>query len=402
MLPVQRGLPGGRRRAGPLRVAPRSRHPLLLPAAVVAVGAALVILITPAAAPNNSDPSSYATGRSGTWALYHLEASLGAVPTRVTGSGFGGALQPADTLVEAAPTVSFTKAQVVDLLRFVRLGGTLLYAVGSAAVDAPILAALGLTTSGAYPAGRWREAFPLAGHAPLLVEMGPAVGLRYSGATALPLLGPVSAPVAVVEQLGRGRAVVLGSEAPISNAGLRQSQNGLFAVLASGTRPGRQVVFDEIHHGYSLGDGAAALLLGTPLGLAAILVAVVVMLFLASRGRRLGRALPPPELVSVRTTEEQLDALAHLYARTSDRRAVAGRYLAELKASAGPELGRTPGGRGTLLASELNRLLGDLEAASRLAVEPKRLTELARRADSLERRLAGAAPAPISPEVIER
>ena len=385
-----------------MRRVPRSRHPFRLPAAVVVVGAALAILITPAAAPNNSDPSSYATGRAGTWAFYHLEASLGAVPTRLTGDGFAAALRAAGTLVEAAPTVSFTKAQVGDLVRFVRGGGTLLYAVGTTAVDAPILAAFGLTDRGSYPARDWREQLPLAGHAPLQVEMGRSVGLGYARATALPLLGPVAAPVAVVEQLGRGRAVVLGSEAPLSNYGLRQSQDALFAVLASGTTAGRRVVFDEIHHGYGLGDGTTALLLGTPLGLAAILVAVVVLLFLASRGRRLGRALPPPELVSVRTTEEQLDALAHLYARTSDRRAVAGRYLAELRASAGPAFGRMPDESGTPLAGDLNRLLGDLEAASHQGVEPKRLTELARRADSLERQLAGAATAPISPEVLER
>jgi len=380
----------------------RRRHPFLLPALVVVVGAALAVLITPGASPDNADPSSFATGRAGTWALYHLEASLGAVPSRLTGSDFEGALQPVATLVEADPTVSFTRAQLTELVGFLRRGGTLLFALGTPAVDAPLLAALGLAPSGSHPPASWRETLPLGGQPPLVVRLGRAVGLSYAGALALPLLGPASSPVAVLEQLGRGRAVVLGSETAISNAGLRQGQDALFAVLAAGTRRGLPVIFDEIHHGYSLGDGAAALLLGTPLGLATLLVAGVGLLFLASRGRRLGRPLPPPELVSVRTTEEQLDALAHLYSRTPDRRALAGRYLTDLRQRAGPDLLRLPPESRSPLAREVAELLDDLATASREGVEPKRLTELAQRTDRLERELAGAASAPTSPEVPDR
>ena len=385
-----------------MRSAPTRRRAFLLPATVVVVGAALAVLITPAAGPDNSDPSSYATGRAGTWALYHLVSSLGAAPARLTGSGFRAALHPGETLVEAAPTVDFTAAQIKGIVSFVRGGGTLLYALGTPAVDAPVLSALGLTETATVPGGLWRESLPLGGQPRLLVEMGSASGLSHSGGTALPLLGPVQTPVAVLQQVGRGRAVVLGSEAPISNSGLRLGGDALFAALTTGARPGRRVLFDEIHHGYTLGDGARALLLGTPLGLATLLVAGVVLLFLASSGRRLGRPLPPPELVAVRTTEEQLDALAQLYSRTRDRRALAGRYLAELRALAGPELLRSSGEGSSSIARRLGALLADLEAASIQGVEPKRLTELAQSADGLERELAGAAPPPTTLEVTRR
>ncbi|MHB1526279.1 MAG: DUF4350 domain-containing protein [Candidatus Dormibacteria bacterium] len=377
-------------------------RPSLLPALVVVVGAVLAILIAPAAAPNNSDPSSYATGRAGTWALYHLLASVGAAPARLTGGGFRAALHSDETLVEAAPTIGFTSYQIKGMVRFVRGGGTLLYALGTPTVDGPVLTALGLSQTATVPGGSWRESLPLGGQPRLLVQTGPASGLGSAGATTLPLLGPAQDPVALLEQLGRGRAIVLGSESPISNGGLRQGQNALFTVLAAAASTGHKVVFDEIHHGYSLGDGAAALLMGTPLGLATLLVAGVGLLFLASSGRRLGRPLPPPELVAVRTTEEQLDALAQLYSRTRDRRAVAGHYLEELRARAGPELVRSSAAGSSATERRLTALLAQLAAASTKGVERTRLTELVRSADRLERELAGAVPSPPQSEVPEK
>ncbi len=371
----------------------RRWRPWALPAGILAVGVILTAVLAPAPQVNNSDPSSFATGTSGTWALYHLAADLGARPDRLTGSSFSAALRAPATLVEAAPSTPFASGQVRAVMRFVRSGGTLVLALGATQVDAPLLAALGLAPGADVGAGPWRERLPIGGRPERLVLSAGGRSVSYGTGPAVPLLGPSAGPVAVAERVGLGEAVVLDSEAIVSNALLRKGGNAAFATAVMGLTPGRRVIFDEIHHGYSLGDGARALLLGTPLGLVTIMCAVLLLVFLITSGRRLGRPLPPPELVSVRTTDDHLDAVAQLYARARDRRAVAARYLQQLRARIGPPAGRPPvDGLGD---SDLSRrqaaLVVELERASQEPIETGRLRLLAEQADRLGRELQGGA-----------
>jgi hypothetical protein len=359
---------------------------------VVLVGGVLVIALSPTPTPDNSDPSSYATGNDGTYALYQLVAAVGGRPERMTGGGFAASLRQGSTLVEAAPSTAFSTGQIRELVNFVNKGGTLLYALGSPRIDAPVLAALSLRPAGKVAGPSWRERLPLGGGPDLLVETGRAKGLVSEGGTSLALLGPAHSPVAVVQTLGHGRVVVLGSEASISNRLLRDHGNASFALLALGVRPGSSVLFDEIHHGYTAGDGVGALLFGTPLGLAAVLAMVVLLAFLISSGRRLGRPLPPPELVSRRSTDQHLDALAELYARAGDQRALAQRYLDDLRATSG--VVPVEGGGDGDLRRRLRLITSELEAASREPLNPRRLRELARETDSVQREIAGE----LSPE----
>jgi hypothetical protein len=354
---------------------------------VVLVGAVLVIALSPTPAPDNSDPSSYATGNDGTYALYQLVAAVGGHPQRMAGGGFAASLRQGSSLVEAAPSAAFSQGQIRELVSFVSKGGTLLYALGSPKIDDPVLAALGLRPAGTVAGPSWRELLPLGGGSALLVETGRADALISQGGTSLPLLGPTRSPLAVLQSLGRGRVVVLGAEGPISNRLLRDHGNASFALLALRVRPGSTVLFDEIHHGYTAGDGVGALLFGTPLGLAAVLAAVVLLAFLISSGRRLGRPLPPPELVSRRSTDDHLDALAELYARAGDQRALAQRYRDDLRATSGAF---TLEGQGDGdLSRRLRLLTSELEAASRGPLKPRRLRELARETDSVQREIAG-------------
>lgn len=363
------------------------RRAFLVPLLVVLVGAVLVIALSPTPAPDNSDPSSYATGNDGTYALYQLVAAVGGRPERMAGGGFAASLRQGSTLVEAASSTAFSTGQIRELISFVSKGGTLLYALGSPKIDDPVLAALSLRPIGKVAGPSWRERLPLGGGSALVVETGRAAGLVSQGGSSLPLLGPAHSPVAVVQSLGRGRVVVLGSEAPISNRLLRDHGNASFALLALRVRLGSKVLFDEIHHGYTAGDGVGALLFDTPLGLAAVLAAVVLLAFLISSGRRLGRPLPPPELVSRRSTDDHLDALAELYARAGDQRALAQRYLDDLRATSGA-LPVEGGGNGDL-SRRLRLITTELEAASREPLKPRRLRELARETDSVQREIAG-------------
>ncbi|MDA8395965.1 MAG: hypothetical protein M0T72_12175 [Candidatus Dormibacteraeota bacterium] len=358
--------------------------------ALVVVGAVAAIALAPAPAPDNANPSSWSTGTGGSWALYHLSMGLGTRPERLTGSGLPAALVAGATLVEYQPTVTFSGPAARAIVAFVRSGGRLVLAGGATKVVRPLLSRLGLAATGHLPARALRERLPLRGTAPLLVEMGAGPGYVASTSAALPLLGGELHPAAEVVPLGRGEAIVLNSAYPLSNLGLRGAQDGLFAARALGLAPGRTVLFDEIHHGYQLGDGIAALLWGTTLGASALVLAALCLLFLASAGRRLGRPLPAAQLLARRGTEDHLEAVANLYSRTGDRRTIAERYRSELAAGmAGrpvPTEGTAADGRGP--ARELLKALG---RASQEGTDGPTLVALAERATRAALDLAGTA-----------
>ena len=369
----------------------RSWRGWALPAGVLLLGVILTILLAPGPSVSNSDPSSYSTGKLGTWALYHLVGQLGGNPERISGSGFRAALRSDLTLVEAAPSTPFDQAQLRSLRLFLERGGTLVLALHTRSVDAPLLRMLHLTAAGRVRGGSWPELLPLNGVAPMAVDSSSADSVATSWPAALPLLGPEETPLAQVETVGRGEAVVLASESILSNSLLERAGNARFAVAALRLSPGREVAFDEIHHGYAIGDGVEALLLESPLGLVAVLCALLLLVFLATSGRRLGKPLPPPELVSVRTTEDHLEAIARLYAQTRDQRAIASRYLEELLALSRGRTGPGTWARGpTPRDPRIEALAGRLERASREQVKLQELRELVEEADLMEHEFAGS------------
>jgi hypothetical protein len=221
--------------------------------------------------------------------------------------------------------------------------------------------------------------------------MGARPGYDASTSAALPLLGGEPHPAAEVVLLGKGEAIVLDSAYPFSNLGLRRAQDGLFAARVLGLARGRTVLFDEIHHGYQLGDGTAALLWGTTLGASALVLAALCLLFLASAGRRLGRPLPESQLLARRGTEDHLEAVANLYSRTGDRRAIAERYRVELAAAIanGPISSAGAGADDRVPAREL---LTVLEDASQEGTDGPTLVGLAERAARAALELSGIGP----------
>jgi len=361
-----------------------------LPAGVLLAGVILTVLLAPAPTVSNSNPSSYSTGKLGTWALYHLVERLGGRPQRLTGSGFRADLRPDLTLVEAGPSTPFDPAQLRSLRVFLERGGTLVLALQDRLVDASLLRLLHLTTGARVRSGSWPELLPLGGAGPLVVESAATNALNATSPSAVPLLGPANSPLAQVESVGRGEAVVLSSDSVLSNSLLERSGNARFATAALRVSPGREVAFDEIHHGYSVGDGVQALLLESPLGLVGVLLALLLLAFLATSGRRLGRPLPPPELISVRTTGDHLDAVARLYSRARDQRAIASSYLTELLAlSRARPLDGTRAGVPPNADPRIEAVAAKLEQASREQIGLQELRRLVARADLLEREFVG-------------
>jgi hypothetical protein len=369
-----------------------ARRPYLAILALVALGGVAAVALAPAPAPDNANPNSWSTGTGGSWALYHLSQGLGTRPARVTGSDLPAALRGRATLVEYQPTVPFSRLAARAIVAFVRSGGRLVLAGGATPVTRPLLSLLGLAATGHLPARALSERLPLGGTGPLRVEMGAGPGYGASTSGALPLLGGDPHPAAVLLLLGKGEAIVLNSGYPFSNLGLPLAQDGLFAARALGLAPGRTVLFDEIHHGYQLGNGTAALLWGTTLGASSLVLAALCLLFLASAGRRLGRPLPGAQLLARRGTEEHLEAVANLYSRTGDRRAIAERYRSELATAiaAGPT---SADGAGADVRAPAQELLQVLEDASRKGTDGPTLVGLAERATRAAMELSGAGPA---------
>ncbi len=369
---------------------------LLLPLGLVA---ALSVAPPPSA---SGDPSSFATGTDGTYALYHFLQRSGYQAHRLTGAGFASALAGTDVLVEAAPSTPFGAGARRALVDFVRAGGTLLYAVRTPSIDRPVLAALGLRLGRMVSGAGWaRLDLPLGRGAPTGLRLGPAREI-LGGPGTLPLLGPPQAPLAVARPLGLGHVYVLGTLRPLSNRWLRVPADARLVLSLLGASRGPQAAVDEIHHGYNNGDGAGALVFGTSLGYALLVVLIVLGGFVATQGRRLGRPLPPPELATVRSTDDHLRAMAALYARTRDQRAVARRYHDQLYAALAGRAGLPPEASPAVLRAGLSGLgpeaaeraastVDGLRAAAEQAVPPRRLLALAAAADRCQRDLAPGA-----------
>jgi hypothetical protein len=367
-------------------------RPYLAILALVVLGGVAAVALAPAPAPDNANPSSWSTGTGGSWALYHLSLGLGTRPERVTGSDLPAALRGRATLVEYQPTVPFSRSAAHAIVAFVRSGGRLVLAGGAAPVTRPLLSLLGLAATGHLPARALQELLPVGGTPSLRVEMGAGPGYEASTPGALPLLGGEPHPAAVILPRGKGEAIVLNSGYPFSNLGLRRAQDGLFAVRVLGLVPGRTVLFDEIHHGYQLGNGTAALLWGTTLGASALVLAALCLLFLASSGRRLGRPLPAAQLLARRGTADHLEAVANLYSRTGDRRAIAERYRSELATAIATGATSTDGaGAGVRVPAQ--ELLQVLDDASQQGTDGPTLVDLAERATRAALELTGAVPA---------
>jgi hypothetical protein len=374
--------------------------PLAVIALVLAVLAAVAILAGPAGG-DDQDPSSTANGRAGTLALYEWLQALGHPVHRIDSSWD---LSGTDVLISAEPLAvnPYSAADARTLTAFLRGGGEVILAVTDPATVAAVLDPLQIASQ---PTGAASVApsQPFPGSAgvtsvPLAAPGGAGPVWAFSGGPGLvPLLGPGAAPEAAEVMVGSGRLVLLGSEQPLSNDGLRRGDSAALVLALLETAKGPSIGFDEVHHAPPVGAddyGLSAVVQG-PLLLAALLAVIVVLAWLATSGRRLGRPQPRRDPTRVPSVSEHLDAVAHLLSRARDRGAVANRYAEELKLRVGraagvdPRLGdadfaarlagfgQEPAGQAAALLAEARRL-----AASRPS-EPD-LLDLARRVDELE------------------
>jgi hypothetical protein len=381
--------------------------PVAILVAVLTVLVLAVVMAGPAQS-GDQDPSSYASGRAGTLALYDWLPAIGDSVQRIDSEFDLGGI---DVLISAAPLddYAFTAADDATLTAFLRGGGEAILAIADPVAAAAVLQPLQIGTD---PSGLTSatptQPCPSVSSVPLVAPGGSPSGSVWSfwggGGTLVPLLGSQLAPVAVAVPVGSGMLYLIGSEYPLSNDGLRRGGSAAFALgMLQGAR-GHRVGFDEVHHLGAAGSGDQGLtaVFQGPLLAAALLALAVVLAYLLTTGRRLGRPLARRDPTRVPSVVEHIDAVGHLLTRSRERGAVAARYAEELKL----RLGRVTGVEPRLpdpdfvamlagFGGERSRAAGALlDEARRLAAgQPTEtdLLELARRVDALEREWGVAA-----------
>jgi len=300
--------------------------------ALIAVLTVLALIAVAAATPSTAtDPGSRSAGKPGTLALYTWLSELGFSTTRLSGQ-FD--LSSMDVLVINEPTTDFSDDDMGAVSAFVRGGGEVILASDSEGMmySGPLMTKLGIsTTNGAHASGTGRVVEPLddLGDAHD-IPIGTGPSFRDDPEVA-PLVALDSTAVVVEKTTGGGGPVfVIGSSVPLSNDGLRRLDTGPLVLAMLERARGVRVAFDEFHHGEIAEPGAGDIIY-SPVGLAGLLLALVIVVSLAITGRRVGRAIPAGDPGRVPSAGEYIAAMAALIERSQHRGGVADRYADELK-----------------------------------------------------------------------
>lgn len=321
----------------------------------LAVGVALLAIVTIARPAVHNEPSTYSsydTGPNGYRAIYEVMRREGVATSRferelpsvrslsgtlvISEAGTGGAafLQP--------PTL--TAGDDAALARLVR-GGAHLVVLGDVL---PSSGPLALKTVAIAPSTNARAATDALSPGVTRVE-GSFDRAYVVPRGARTLLTTGGHAVAVSLRVGKGSVVAVGSARVLSNGALARSDNARFAFdVFTGATP---LLFDETVHGYSVG-GSMWSVLPVPvhdavwIAISALLLAVFGALF---------RSAPPVALEPerVRDSRAYLTSMARLLRRARAARAAIGRFArdADLLARKRPAAAKR-----LALAAELSQL----------------------------------------------
>jgi hypothetical protein len=299
-----------------------------------------VIAISSAIPPNDqANPSSRSAGSLGTLALYTWFSNLGLDVGRISGT-FN--LTGSDVVFCYDPTVALTNSDVNSLMTFVRSGGDLVLVVtpASLAAVAPLLGKLGVNPSTTAGTGVATVAQPFDS-TDRVHSVPVGSGLTFSDqAPLVPMLVENHQVVAGMVRAGTGgRAYVLGDTQPLSNDGLRHPDSAFLALSLLQRARGGRIAFDEYHHGEGTQTSGAGAIFNGPVGLAALLVGLVVLLAIALNGRRLGKPVQDGGTAVVPSANAYVTAMGQLFARSRQRGPIAARYADELKRRIGNATG---------------------------------------------------------------
>ncbi|HVO43199.1 MAG TPA: DUF4350 domain-containing protein [Aggregatilineales bacterium] len=294
---------------------------------LVAVVAAIVFLsvvsVATAPAPQPPPLSVHNSGPDGAMALQMWIAQSGyAVRELITWTQ----LSSVDVLFLLDPSPFDAEQDGVRLRNWVSGGHVLIIASESPAVNT-LLNSFDLALE--YQITPQEAAFPSAPtlHQPPFdaAKADTYVSVKTSQPSAANHLYVGDRPVLVSQEVGKGRIWLSSALRPFTNQGLHDPGNArLLANLLANVPPTAIIGFDESRTGAGAADTGAAPTLGAWLftsapGLGILLGFGLTLAYLASRGRRFGRALPLPDERQRRESVEYIHAIATLSRRSGQR-----------------------------------------------------------------------------------
>lgn len=133
-------------------------------------------------------------------------------------------------------------------------------------------------------------------------------------------------PIVASFAQGRGRVFVMSTAYPFSNSGLKEAGNALFVASVLQTANGKQVWFDDWHHGIrsssAYANGPGVWLRETAVGQSFLFIAILIFIWLLLQGRAFGRPVPLPAEVNKRTPLEYITAIANVNRRAGNQTTV--------------------------------------------------------------------------------
>lgn len=287
------------------------------------------------------------------------------------------------------PTSPFSDAEAGELVRWMTGGGVVVYA--STGADPVLETALGIARSSQAAAFEVR-ATP---GTPLLAGVG-SVQMQ----SADPLASPTGSQVAILRSrsgdvvgvaapFGRGHLFALAGSGPLTNGDLANADNGVLAAdLVAAAGGSAEVSFDDFHHGGGGGGNGSLSWMGTPWGLAILLVVLVAFFLLLLRGRVFGPRIPLRAAADP-SSAEFTSAVGAMLRRARARQQTVSRLLAATRSALALQAGIRAGGDPEHLEAALRQrspaLADELSAATARAAAVRDEKSLAEAAANLHR-----------------
>ena len=275
------------------------------------LGLASALILAQRGSPDDSRVhSSLSDGPNGTSALALYAAALGH-PVQTIGASFTLPDPPATLFVFNPSLVTAADATTLD--RWVRAGGTLVYADDS--LDTRLALAFDLH-KGSPLAATGTPATPALAGVRRVTDDSFTEPYRASPAQAILIRAGGGEALVLEEKLGQGRVVAVAAPEFLCNGWLETADNGRFAADLLSMTPG-PVAFDEFHHGLGA-TGPARDWFNGLLGVGLAWAVLAIFLGLVLRGRPFGPRIQLGGSFG-RSAAEYAGAVGHLLRQAGGR-----------------------------------------------------------------------------------
>jgi len=339
----------------------RRIHPLHVVAVLLVIGALAFSVANVRPGDNGvvRTGSVYDQTAAGAATLRRFVDASGVRTSTVQGDRFAIDREKVGVLFVLGASELVTPQDAETVKAFVRAGGTVVIATELGLFERALLDAFDVRIVGLGAPGTHALANVAFADPPARTITVDRVGALAVGATSLVLATDGRSPIVAMKREGRGAVYVVASLFPFLGSGLGQTDNGRFALglAVDALSGGREVAFDEYHHGFHPTTDVLVLLQRTWPGRALAFAVFAAFLYLVLSGRRLG----PPVPLDVRPARSSLEFIRGFagLVRRSGRGEIARRRLRrDLRSGLARRLGLDPG-------MPFDRVLATLAVADR-------------------------------------